>query len=134
MAMAIPISYLVVVYVFMPFYHKLKVYTAYEYLEQRFNVHVRALASAIFILWRLTWMAAVIYVPSMVLNIVTNGKIPLIPSVIVLGLLATFNTSLGGIRAVMWADVIHSFVISMDPVIKSFGKKITALPAAWFLS
>ncbi len=81
MAMAIPISYPLVVFVFMPFYHRLRVYTAYEYLERRFNTNVRALASAIFILWRLTWMAAVVYVPSMVLNVVTNGKIPLIPSI-----------------------------------------------------
>jgi len=111
MAMAIPISFPVVVYIFMPFYHKLKVYTAYEYLERRFNDKVRALASAIFILWRLTWMAAVIYVPSMVLNVVSDGKIPLIPSIIILGLIATTNTTLGGIKAVMWGDVIHSTIM-----------------------
>ena len=117
MAMAIPISFPVVVYVFMPFYHKLKVYTAYEYLERRFNVYVRALASAIFILWRITWMAAVIYVPSMVLNVVTDNKIPLIPSVIALGLIATANSSLGGVRATMWGDVVHSFVMFTSMIV-----------------
>ncbi len=117
MAMAIPISFPVVVYVFMPFYHKLRVYTAYEYLERRFNVYVRALASAIFILWRLTWMAAVIYVPSMVLNTVTNGKIPLILSILVLGVLTTINSTLGGIRAIMWADVVHSFVMFSSMIV-----------------
>jgi sodium-coupled monocarboxylate transporter 8/12 len=111
MAMAIPISFPVVVYVFMPFYHKLRVYTAYEYLERRFNAYVRALASAIFILWRLTWMAAVIYVPSMVLETVTNGRIPFALSVLVLGVLTTINSTLGGIRAIMWSDVVHSFVM-----------------------
>ena len=111
MAMAIPLSFPVVVYVFMPFYHKLRVYTAYEYLERRFNDKVRALASIIFILWRITWMAAVIYVPSYVLNTVTNGAIPLIPSVIVLGLIATANTTMGGIKAVMWGDVVHSTIM-----------------------
>ena len=111
MAMAIPLSYPVVVYVFMPFYHKLKVYTAYEYLERRFNDRVRALASAIFILWRVTWMAAVIYVPSYVLSTVSNGAVPLVPSIIVLGLIATLNTTLGGIKAVMWGDVVHSAIM-----------------------
>jgi len=111
MAMAIPISYPVVVYVFMPFYHKLKIYTAYEYLEKRFNHRVRTLASAIFILWRLTWMAAVIYVPSMVLNVVSNGKIPLFPSIIVLSIIAIIKTALGGVKAVMWGDVFHSAIM-----------------------
>lgn len=111
MAMAIPLSFPVVVYVFMPFYHKLRVYTAYEYLERRFNDKVRALASIIFILWRVTWMAAVIYVPSFVLNTVSDGAIPLVPSVIILGLIATANTTMGGIKAVMWGDVVHSTIM-----------------------
>jgi solute:Na+ symporter, SSS family len=120
MIAAIPLSYPVVAYVFIPFYQKLKVYTAYEYLEKRFNDRVRALASIIFILWRLSWMAAVIYVPSMVLNVVTDGAIPLIPSIIVLGIIATLNTSLGGIRAVMWADVVHSFMLFTSMIIAIF--------------
>jgi len=111
MAMAIPLSFPVVVYVFMPFYHKLRVYTAYEYLERRFNDKVRALTSIIFILWRITWMAAVVYVPSYVLNTVSDGAIPLVPSIIVLGLIATLNTTLGGIKAVMWGDVVHSTIM-----------------------
>jgi len=117
MIMAIPLSYPVVAYVFIPFYQKLQVYTAYEYLEKRFNHKVRALASMIFILWRISWMAAVIYVPSMVLNVVTDGAIPLIPSIIVLGTIATLNTTLGGIRAVMWADVVHSFMLFTSMII-----------------
>lgn len=116
MAMAIPLSYPLVVYVFMPFYHKLNCYTAYEYLERRFNVSVRALASGIFILWRLTWMAAIIYVPSMVLNVVTNGKIPIVLSAVVLGILTTINSSLGGLRAIMWAEVAHALVMFISMV------------------
>jgi len=116
MAMAIPLSFPVVVWVFMPFYHKLNCYTAYEYLERRFNVSVRALASGIFILWRLTWMAAVIYVPSMVLNVVTDGKIPILLSALVLGFMTTVNSSLGGIRAIMWSDVVHSFVMFLSMI------------------
>ncbi len=116
MAMAIPLSFPVVVWVFMPFYHKLNCYTAYEYLERRFNVSVRALASGIFILWRLTWMAAVIYVPSMVLNVVSNGKIPILLSALVLGFITTVNSSLGGIRAIMWSDVVHSFVMFLSMI------------------
>ena len=111
MAMSIPLSFPIIVFVFMPFYHKLKIVTAYEYLERRFNDKVRALASIIFIIWRVTWMAAVIYVPALVLDVVSNGKIPLVYSIIVMGIIATVKTALGGVKAVMWGDVIHSFVM-----------------------
>ncbi|NJN28674.1 MAG: sodium/solute symporter [Cyclobacteriaceae bacterium] len=117
MWVAIPVSYPVVTYVFMPFYHKLNVYTAYEYLERRFSVSVRLLTSAIFILWRVTWMGAVIYVPSLMLNVVTGGQLPLVPSIITLGVLSTLNTTLGGVKAVMWADVIHSLVMFAGMII-----------------
>lgn len=117
MWVAIPVSYPVVTYVFMPFYHKLNVYTAYEYLERRFSVSVRLLTSAIFILWRVTWMGAVIYVPSLMLNVVTGGQLPLIPSIIALGTLSTLNTTLGGVKAVMWADVVHSLVMFAGMII-----------------
>jgi SSS family transporter len=127
MAMAIPLSFPVVVYVFMPFYHKLRVYTAYEYLERRFNTSVRSLASIIFILWRITWMAAVIYVPSFVLNTVSNGAIPLMPTVIILGLIATFNTTMGGIKAVMWGDVVHSTVMFISMFV-AVGLVIATVP------
>jgi SSS family transporter len=134
MAMAIPLSFPVVVYVFMPFYHKLRVYTAYEYLERRFNHRVRALASIIFILWRVTWMAAVVYVPSYVLNTVSNGAIPLIPSILVLGFIATLNTTLGGIKAVMWGDVAHSaimFISMFIAIILVISAVPGGLPEIW---
>ncbi len=117
MILAIPLSYPVVMHVFMPFYHKLNVYTAYEYLEKRFGLSVRLLASAIFIMWRITWMSLVIYVPSLTLNIVSDGAIPLIPSVIFLGILGTINTSLGGVKAVMWGDLIHSIVMFSSMIV-----------------
>jgi len=109
--LAIPLSYPVVVYVFMPFYHRLGVYTPYEYLEKRFSVAVRALTSGLFIIWRITWMAAVIYAPALVLSIVSDGKIPLKASVIVMGILSTAYTALGGTKAVMWTDVVQFFVM-----------------------
>ena len=127
MWVAIPLSYPVVTRLFMPFYHKLNVYTAYEYLEKRFSLKVRLLASAIFILWRVTWMGAVIYVPSLMLNTVTGGQLPLVPSVIALGILSTINTTLGGVKAVMWADVVHSLVMFAGMII-ALTVIVTAVP------
>ncbi len=108
---AIPLSFPVVVWVFMPFYHRLNVYTPYEYLEKRFHVSVRAMTSAMFIVWRITWMAAVIYAPSLVLSIVTDNKVPLKYSVIAMGVLSTTYAALGGTKAVMWTDVAQFVVM-----------------------
>ena len=102
--LALPLCYPVVVRVFIPFFQRLHVYTAYEYLEQRFNRPVRLLASALFIAWRITWMGAVLYVPAMALHVGTDGRIPVVLGVAVLGLLATSYTALGGLRGVYWAD------------------------------
>ncbi len=100
---------LVVMYVFMPFYHRLQVYTAYEYLEERFDVSVRALSSGIFVFWRILWMATAIYVPSLVLNTVTG--LPLLEMVLVVGVISTLYTVVGGMRAVIWTDVAQFFVL-----------------------
>jgi len=89
----------------LPFYRRLNYFTAYEYLEARFDVRVRALAALIFIVWRLGWMATAIYVPSLAISTATGGRIPITPLVLGLGALVTGYTALGGIEAVIWNDV-----------------------------
>ena len=105
----------VVMYVFMPFYHRLQVYTAYEYLEKRFNVRVRARASAIFVVWRILWMGTAVYVPSLVLHTITG--FPLIPMILCVGVVATLYTVVGGMRAVIWTDVAQFFVLTGGSVL-----------------
>src|SRR6266404_3576901 len=61
----------------LPFYRALNYYSAYEYLEARFDVRVRLLAAAIFIVWRLGWMATAIYVPCLAITAATGGAVPL---------------------------------------------------------
>ena len=108
---ALPLSYPLVTRLFIPFFRNLRVYTAYEYLEHRFSLRVRLLASALFILWRTIWMAVTIYVPVMVLHVATDGRIPVAPAVIVLGAAATFYTAMGGVRAVIWTDIAQFVVM-----------------------
>src|SRR6476646_6505540 len=91
----------------LPFYRRLNLYTAYEYLEARFDVRVRTLAAGIFILWRLGWMATAIYVPCLAIEAVTGGRIDLRLMVVVLGIVVTTYTMLGGIEAVIWNDVVQ---------------------------
>jgi SSS family transporter len=100
-----PILYFYVGKITVPFYRKLNLYTAYEYLELRFDVRVRTLASVIFLLWRLSWMGTAIYVPCLAISAATGGVLPLVPMIVVLGIVVIIYTMLGGIRAVIWTDV-----------------------------
>src|SRR6185503_15361924 len=78
-----------------------------EFLEARFDARVRLLAASIFIIWRLGWMATAIYVPCLAINAATNGRADLTTMIVVLGVLVTLYTMLGGIQAVIWNDVIQ---------------------------
>jgi SSS family transporter len=96
-----------VAHVTLPFYRRLNYFTAYEYLEARFDVRVRSLAAGIFIVWRLGWMATAIYVPCLAISAATGGAIPVTSTVLVLGVIVTLYTALGGVQAVIWNDVMQ---------------------------
>ncbi len=101
----------VVLWVFIPIYARLQCQTAYEYLERRFHVSVRVLASGLFILLRIGWMASATYAASIILASVMN--VSQIQVIIVLGIVSIFYTMLGGLRAVMWTDVAQFFIFSL---------------------
>ncbi|MCB1103368.1 MAG: sodium/solute symporter [Opitutaceae bacterium] len=94
-----------------PFYQRLNVYSAYEYLELRFNTGVRLMAAGIFVLWRVGWMGAAIYVPCLAVNAVTGGQLNMTMMVLVLGVVVTSYTMLGGMQAVVWTDLIQCCVM-----------------------
>src|SRR5437763_11545334 len=111
----------------LPFYRRLNVYTAYEFLEARFDVRVRTLAAAIFVVWRLGWMATAIYVPCLAINAATGGRADLTTMILVLGALVTVYTMLGGIQAVIWNDVIQ-FVIMFGGLAATVWISLTSVP------
>jgi len=71
-AFGYPLMAPLVIFVFVPFYSKLNLYTAYEYLERRFSLNVRLLTSLLFHILRGMHVALVIYAPSLVINMVTD--------------------------------------------------------------
>lgn len=89
----------------LPFYQRLDVYSAYEYLEYRFGVGLRLLGAGIFVLWRTGWMGAAIYVPCLAVRAATGDQIELSALVLILGTTVTIYTMLGGMRAVVWTDI-----------------------------
>jgi len=95
--------------VFIPFFYRAKFFTAYHYLEERFSVGVRTLASAMFITRVLLWLALAIYAPALALEQVTG--MPLWFMILVTGSLATFYAAKGGIKAVIWIDAIQFIVL-----------------------
>ncbi|MEA3403741.1 MAG: sodium/solute symporter [Armatimonadota bacterium] len=99
----------IVIYVFLPFFYRLNVYTAYQYLEERFHVSVRVIGSTFFILWRLGWMALVVYAPALAIS--TLFDIDWRLCVVAVGLSSTAYTVMGGLTAVIWTDVMQFFVL-----------------------
>ena len=104
-----PFAALFVSWVFIPFLAKKNVFTAYEYLEDRFSVEVRTLASALFALMRGSHLSVALYAASLVLTQVMG--IPTWGSLAMLGGLTTLYTVFGGMKAALWTDVIQSFVL-----------------------
>ena len=98
-----------VVWIYLPFFRRTNLTTAYEYLEQRFNVSVRLFASAAFVLFQFGRMAIVLFLPSIALSTVTGLNVYL--CILLMGVLATIYTVLGGIEAVIWTDVVQVFVL-----------------------
>ena len=98
-----------VILLFIPFYRKLNLTTAYEYLEQRFNLAVRLLGSASFILYQIGRMGVVLFLPSIALNVVTG--INIFACIGVMGAISLLYTILGGIEAVIWTDVVQVIVL-----------------------
>ena len=105
----------VVMWVFIPVYARLNVETAYEYLERRFHVAVRATASGLFILLRIGWMASATYSASLVVAQV--AQLPQTGVIVGVGIVAIGYTMVGGLRAVMWTDVFQFMVFTSVIVI-----------------
>ena len=107
--LAFPFAALFVSLLFVPFLARQKVFTAYEYLERRFNVQVRTVASALFVLTRGSHLSVALYAAALVFAQVMGVQIWL--GLLILGGLTTLYTVFGGMKAVLWTDVIQFFVL-----------------------
>ena len=94
----LPIAIIIICIFFIPIYYKLNVYTAYEYLESRFDLRVRSLASALFLLSRGLAAGITIFAPSIILSAVLGWDLNTLN--IIIGLLVVIYTISGGTKAV----------------------------------
>lgn len=114
----LPLAMVILSATAVPIFHRANVYTAYEYLEQRFDVKVRALVSAIFLIPRGLAAGLSLYAPSVVLSVILGW--PDRWTTILMGLLIVIYTSIGGNKAVIWADVQQMMLISCALVLALF--------------
>jgi Na+/proline symporter len=105
----LPFAMIILCVTVVPFFHRANVFTAYEYLEKRFDVKVRTLTSFFFLISRGLGVGTIISAPSIVLSIVFGWN--LIFTIFAIGLSTTVYTVFGGVQAVTWTDVKQMFVI-----------------------
>lgn len=130
----IPLVLLVVWFILIPFFMRLQLTSAYEYLERRFNYPVRVLAAFFCLLLLFGWISVVVLTASQAMAEIANLDVPWFFGtntseyrdadmhcvIVAVGLFSIVYTTMGGIRAVVWTDVIQ-FVVLMGGAVFTMG-------------
>ncbi|XP_072511802.1 sodium-coupled monocarboxylate transporter 1-like isoform X2 [Notamacropus eugenii] len=95
--------------IYMPVFYRLRLASTHEYLELRFNKHIRLVGTVLFIVQTILCIGIVIYASALALNEVTGFE--LWGAVVTTGIVCTFYCSLGSLKAVVWTDVIQIFIM-----------------------
>jgi SSS family solute:Na+ symporter len=123
--LAYPFAMAFILLLLVPFFMRLRMTSAYEYLERRFDYRARLLGGLLFLLLRLGWISVVVYTASLALvemtrspleallaeTSLTAGREPLYFVIVAVGLASTVYACAGGMRAVIWTDVLQSFML-----------------------
>ncbi|WP_445382014.1 sodium:solute symporter [Robiginitalea sp. IMCC43444] len=107
----LPLAMIVICLVFVPIYHRLKVYTAYEFLEKRFDLKTRTLAAILFLIQRGLAAGITIFAPSIILSAVLGWDLRTLN--IIIGILVIIYTVSGGTKAVSVTQKQQMFVIML---------------------
>ncbi len=113
---------------FIPVYVKSGCFTAYELLEKRFDVRVRLIAAVLFILLRTGWMAAATFACSLAVAVISGTDLLL--TIWVMGIITTIYTVTGGIKAVMWNDVLQFGIFAVS-IVGAAWIAIVNVPGGW---
>jgi Na+/proline symporter len=121
----LPVAMIILSVTLVPFFYRARVYTAYEYLERRFDPKTRTLAAVLFLLSRGLSCGAVIAAPAVILSIVLGWNLTL--TILAIGIPTALYTILGGVQAVTWTDVKQMAVI-VGGVFAALGVLVVSLP------
>src|SRR5687768_4499310 len=105
----LPIAMIILSVTLVPFFYRAKVYTAYEYLERRFDVKTRTLASILFLCSRGLSCGVIVAAPAVILAIILDWNLTL--TILAIGMPTVIYTMVGGVQAVTWTDVKQMGVI-----------------------
>ena len=104
-----PLAMVILCVLFVPFFHRARIFTAYEYLERRFDAKTRSLTSFLFLMSRGLAAGIVLYAPAIVLSVIMGWDERI--TILVMGAITVVYTIMGGITAVIWTDVIQMLVM-----------------------
>lgn len=121
----LPIAMVILSATAVPIFHRANVYTAYEYLEQRFDVKTRSLVTIIFLIGRGLGAGVALAAPAIVMSVVLGWSFHV--TTVLMGGLIILYTTMGGIKAVTWADVLQMGMI-MGALVLALGVVIWKLP------
>jgi Na+/proline symporter len=120
----LPLAMVILSATAVPIFHRARVYTAYEYLEGRFDAKTRALATIVFLIQRGLAVGLTIYAPAIVLSVILGWPDRI--TTLIMGILVVLYTTTGGIRAVTWTDVQQMIIIF-------FGLIVALATTVWLL-
>ena len=121
----VPIAIIIICMVFIPMYHRLKVYTAYEFLEDRFDIKTRTLTASLFLIQRGLSAGITIFAPSIILSVVLGWNLLLLN--IIIGFLVIIYTVSGGTQAVNVTQK-HQMIVILSGMVIAFVLIVNKLP------
>ncbi len=139
MMAALPFVYLIAAYFLIPYIMKLRISSAYELLETKFDLKNRLLASSYFLIMRFVWMGVIIFMVSEKVIVPLMGWPPetAMTVSIVMGIVTIIYTSFGGIKGVVLTDVVQTFILfggtilAIVLIIGQVGGVASIIPDKW---
>lgn len=123
--LGLPVAMVILSITAVPIYHRLKVFTAYEYLETRFDLRTRTLTALLFLVQRGLGTAMTLYAPALIVSLVLGWNIHL--TTLVIGVLVIVYTASGGTKAVSWTQM-HQLLIALGGMAIAMTIAIQSLP------
>jgi SSS family solute:Na+ symporter len=123
--LGLPVAMVILSITAVPIYHRLKVFTAYEYLETRFGVRMRAVTAILFLVQRGLGTAMTLYAPALIVSLVLGWNIHL--TTLAIGVLVILYTASGGTKAVSWTQT-HQLLISLSGMAIAMIIAVRSLP------
>jgi SSS family solute:Na+ symporter len=123
---ALPLAMIVLSLTLVPFFHNARIYTAYEFLERRFDAKTRAFTSLLFLLSRSMSLGVVISAPAAVLSVILGLSVT--QTVLIYAVPTILYTMLGGVQAVAWTDV-KQMVLIVSGLVAALIVLIVGLPS-----